>query len=159
MEVPVDTSKPVDTIKPGSVALPPITAGPHQRRLDLITVVATLGGLLFGYDTGVINGALEPMKRDLGLTAVSEGLVTSTLLVGAAIGSVVCGRINDTLGRKKTLTILAVLFFVGTLGGVFAPGLGVLLVARVILGLAVGGASVTVPVYLAELAPTERRGG
>jgi MFS transporter, SP family, major inositol transporter len=149
---------PVDTIKPGSVALPPITAGPHQRRLDLITVVATLGGLLFGYDTGVINGALEPMKRDLGLTAVSEGLVTSTLLVGAAIGSVVCGRINDTIGRKKTLTILAVLFFVGTLGGVFAPGLGVMIPSRLILGFAVGGASVTVPVYLAELAPTERRG-
>src|SRR4051812_43800092 len=134
-------------------------AGPHQRRLDLIAVVATFGGLLFGYDTGVINGALEPMKQDLGLTAVSEGLVTSTLLIGAAIGSVVGGRINDTLGRKKTLTILAVLFFVGTLGGVFAPGLEVLLAARVILGLAVGGASVTVPVYLAELAPTERRAG
>src|SRR3954465_15437219 len=164
MEVPVDIEKPVDVIKPveatkpGSVTLPPLSAGPHQRRLDLIAVVATFGGLLFGYDTGVINGALEPMKADLGLTAVSEGLVTSTLLVGAAIGSVAGGRINDNLGRKKTLTILAVLFFVGTLGGVFAPGLGVLLFARVILGLAVGGASVPVPVYLAELAPTERRG-
>src|SRR3954464_2813932 len=100
---------PVDTIKPGSVALPPITAGPHQRRRDLITIVATLGGLLFGYDTGVINGALEPMKADLGLTATTEGLVTSTLLVGAAIGAAACGKLNDTLGRKKTLTILAVL--------------------------------------------------
>src|SRR4051795_5095147 len=164
MEVPVDIDKPVDVIKPveatkpGSVTLPPLSAGPHQRRLDLISVVATFGGLLFGYDPGVINGALEPMKADLGLTAVSEGLVTSTLLVGAAIGSVVGGRINDTLGRKKTLTILAVLFFVGTLGGVFAPGLGVRIPSRLILGFAVGGASVTVPVYLAELAPTERRG-
>src|SRR3954447_24283924 len=164
MDAPVDTDKPVDVIKPveatkpGSVTLPPLSAGPHQRRLDLIAVVATFGGLLFGYDTGVINGALEPMKADLGLTAVSEGLVTSTLLVGAAIGSVVGSRINDSLGRKKTLAILAVLFFVGTLGGVFASGLGVLLVARVVLGLAVGGASVAVPVYLAELAPTERRG-
>ena len=74
-------------LKPGSVTLPPLTAGPHQRRLDLVTIVATLGGLLFGYDTGVINGALEPMKADLGLTATGEGLVTSTLLVGAAIGA------------------------------------------------------------------------
>jgi MFS transporter, SP family, major inositol transporter len=144
--------------KPGSVTLPPLTAGPHQRRLDLVTIVATFGGLLFGYDTGVINGALEPMKADLGLTATGEGLVTSTLLAGAAIGALICGKLNDTLGRKKTLIILAVLFFVGTLGGVFAPNLGVMVPSRVILGFAVGGASVTVPVYLSELAPTERRG-
>jgi MFS transporter, SP family, major inositol transporter len=149
----------VDMHKPGSVTLPPLTAGPHQKRLDLITVVATFGGLLFGYDTGVINGALEPMKADLGLSATGEGVVTSTLLVGAAIGALACGKLNDTLGRKKTLTILAVIFFVGTLGGVFAPNLEVMAVSRVILGFAVGGASVTVPVYLAELAPTERRGG
>ena len=144
--------------KPGSVTLPPLTAGPHQRRLDLVTIVATLGGLLFGYDTGVINGALEPMKADLGLTATGEGLITSTLLVGAAIGALVCGRLNDVLGRKKTLTILAVVFFVGTIGGVLAPNLAVMIPSRVILGFAVGGASVTVPVYLSELAPTERRG-
>jgi len=150
--------EPVDTHKPGSITLPPLTAGPHQRRLDLVTIVATFGGLLFGYDTGVINGALEPMKVDLGLTATGEGLITSTLLVGAAIGALVCGRLNDDLGRKKTLIILAVLFFVGTLGGVFAPNLEVMIPSRVILGFAVGGASVTVPVYLAELAPTERRG-
>jgi MFS transporter, SP family, major inositol transporter len=148
----------VDTHKPGSVTLPPLTAGPHQRRLDLVTIVATFGGLLFGYDTGVINGALEPMKADLGLTATGEGLITSTLLVGAAIGSLVCGKLNDVLGRKRTLTILAVIFFVGTIGCVLAPNLGVMIPSRVILGFAVGGASVTVPVYLSELAPTERRG-
>jgi MFS transporter, SP family, major inositol transporter len=148
----------IHTHKPGTVTLPPLTAGPHQRRLDVITIVATLGGLLFGYDTGVINGALEPMKEDLGLTATGEGLVTSTLLVGAAIGAAACGKFNDSLGRKKTLTMLAVLFFVGTIGGVLAPTLAIMIPSRVILGFAVGGASVTVPVYLAELAPTERRG-
>lgn len=148
------------TISPGSgaVVLPPLRPGPHLRRLDLIAIVATFGGLLFGYDTGVINGALEPMKRELGLTTVTEGLVTATLLIGAALGAIVGGRMNDALGRKKTLTIVAVIFFVGTLGCVVAPGLGVLLPSRVVLGLAVGAASVTVPVYLAELAPTERRG-
>src|SRR4030095_15366073 len=113
----------IHTHKPGTVTLPPLTAGPHQRRLDLITIVATLGGLLFGYDTGVINGALEPMKADLGLTATGEGLVTSTLLVGAAIGAAACGKLNDTLGRKKTLIILSVLFFVGTIRGVLDPEL------------------------------------
>ena len=148
----------IHTHKPGTVTLPPLTAGPHQRRLDLITIVATLGGLLFGYDTGVINGALEPMKEDLGLTATGEGLVTSTLLVGAAIGAAASGKHNDYHGRKKTLTLLAVVFFVGTIGGVLAPNLAVMIPSRIILGFAVGGASVTVPVYLAELAPTERRG-
>ena len=144
--------------KPGSVTLPPLTAGPHQRRLDLVTIVATFGGLLFGYDTGVINGALEPMKADLGLTATGEGLVTSTLLLGAAIGALVCGKLNDALGRRKTLIILAVLFFVGTLGGVFAPSLAVMIPSRIILGFAVGGASVTVPVIWPNWPPPERQG-
>ena len=142
----------------GAVALPALRPGPHQKRLDLIAVVATFGGLLFGYDTGVINGALEPMKADLGLTALTEGLVTATLLIGAALGALGAGSLNDRLGRKKTLTMIAVVFFVGTLACVFAPGLTVLLIGRFILGLAVGAASATVPVYLAELAPTERRG-
>lgn len=140
------------------VGLPPLTAGPHQKRLDRIAVIATFGGLLFGYDTGVINGALEPMKAELGLTTFTEGLVTALLLVGAAVGAMAGGRINDAVGRKRTLSWLAVIFFIGTLGGVFAPDLAVMLPARLVLGFAVGGASVTVPVYLAELAPTERRG-
>lgn len=106
----------------------------------------------------MINGALEPMKADLGLTPVTEGLVTATILFGAAIGAMCCGAMNDGLGRKRTLSVMAVIFFVGTLGSVVAPGLAVMLIARLVLGFAVGGASVTVPVYLAELAPTERRG-
>ena len=144
--------------KPVHVELPPLRPGPHQRRMDLVAVVATFGGLLFGYDTGVLNGALEPMKAELGLNSVTEGLVVSTLLIGAAIGSLVCGRMSDTIGRRKTMIILSVIFFFGTLGAVVAPNLAVMLPARFILGLAVGGASVVVPVYLSELAPTERRG-
>ena len=164
-------SIPLQKVRPGSgnmtrytknsdtrIELPPLRPGPQQRRLDLIAVVATFGGLLFGYDTGVINGALDPMKRDLGLTATSEGLVTSTLLIGAAIGAMFGGLINDRLGRKRTLSMVAIVFLMGTAGCVFTPGLGVLLLARFVLGMAVGAASVVVPVYLAELAPTERRG-
>ncbi|MBW0255720.1 sugar porter family MFS transporter [Cellulomonas sp. PS-H5] len=132
--------------------------GPHLRRLDVITVVATFGGLLFGYDTGVINGALDPMVADLGLTPATEGLVTSSLLVGAALGALLCGRLADRVGRRRTLVALAVVFFVGALGSVVAPSFEVMAATRFVLGLAVGGASVTVPVYLAELAPTEGRG-
>jgi len=141
-----------------SGGLPPLGVGPHLSRLGLVAVVATFGGLLFGYDTGVINGALAPMTRFFGLTPFTEGLVTSILLVGAAVGAVLGGRLSDKFGRRNNILLLALIFFVGTLGCVFAPNLGVMVVSRFILGLAVGGASVTVPVYLAEVAPTERRG-
>jgi major inositol transporter-like SP family MFS transporter len=129
-----------------------------SRRLRVITVIATFGGLLFGYDTGVINGALPYMTDDLGLNAVTEGMVTSSLLLGAALGAVIGGRLSDARGRRRTILALAVLFFVGALGCTLAPTTAVMVVARFVLGLAVGGASVTVPVYLAEVSPAERRG-
>ena len=142
----------------GAAELPPLTSGPHSKRLGMVALVATFGGLLFGYDTGVINGALLPMSEELGLDEKSEGTVTSTLLIGAAFGAVSIGRLSDGWGRRKTILLLAVLFLVGTLACVFAPGLAVLLVGRFLLGLAVGGASTVVPVFLAELAPYEIRG-
>ncbi|MEW2305204.1 sugar porter family MFS transporter [Streptomyces sp. NPDC006655] len=129
-----------------------------SRRLRIITVIATFGGLLFGYDTGVINGALPYMSKDLGLNPVTEGMVTSSLLLGAALGAVAGGRLSDARGRRRTILALAVLFFVGALGATLAPTTAVMIVARFVLGLAVGGASVTVPVYLAEISPAERRG-
>ncbi|MPY78871.1 MAG: sugar porter family MFS transporter [Actinophytocola sp.] len=132
--------------------------GPHRRRLKMVTVVATFGGLLFGYDTGVINGALPYMAEDLGLTPFTEGLVTSSLLLGAALGAIVGGRLSDRRGRRRNILMLAVLFFVGALGCTFAPDTGIMVVARFVLGIAVGGASVTVPTYLAEVSPAERRG-
>ncbi|HZJ06994.1 MAG TPA: sugar porter family MFS transporter [Nocardioidaceae bacterium] len=138
--------------------LPPDTPGPHNKRLGLIAVVATFGGLLFGYDTGVINGALEPMQRDLGLTAATEGFVVSILIFGAAIGALVGGRLADTYGRRHNILMLAGIFVVGTMGCVLAPSWEVLAFFRFVLGLAVGGASTTVPVYLAEVSPFERRG-
>ncbi|MFJ4280434.1 sugar porter family MFS transporter [Streptomyces massasporeus] len=142
----------------------PTTAGPDDtpaavsRRLRIITVIATFGGLLFGYDTGVINGALPYMTEDLGLTPVTEGMVTSSLLLGAALGAVTGGRLSDARGRRRAILLLAVLFFIGALGCTLAPTTAVMIVARFVLGLAVGGASVTVPVYLAEVSPAERRG-
>lgn len=143
---------------PAPPALTQHTPRPVARRLRVITFIATFGGLLFGYDTGVINGALPYMKEDLGLTPFTEGVVTSSLLLGAAAGAVLGGRLSDARGRRRNILLLAVLFFVGALGATLAPNTEVMVVARLVLGLAVGGASVTVPVYLAEISPAERRG-
>lgn len=140
------------------VALPPLGNGPYNKRLGLVAVIATFGGLLFGYDTGVLNGALSFMMEYFGLNAFQEGLITFTLLIGAAVGAFFGGRLSDRLGRKRNILIIAVLFFIGAGGCVIAPTYETLLVFRFILGLAVGGASVTVPVYLAEVAPFEKRG-
>lgn len=129
-----------------------------SRFLRLVTIVATFGGLLFGYDTGVINGALIYMKQDFGLTPITEGLVTSFLLLGAAIGAVIGGYLSDRLGRRTSIMTLAFLFLAGTLACTFAPDVRSMVISRFILGLAVGGASVSVPTYLAEMAPAERRG-
>lgn len=132
--------------------------GNHQRALRTVTIISTFGGLLFGYDTGVINGALPYMQEDLGLTPLTEGLVTSSLLFGAAFGALFGGRLADRNGRRKMIMVLAVIFLAGTIGCTFSPNTEVMIAARFILGLAVGGASVTVPVYLAEVSPSHRRG-
>ncbi|MCB7144240.1 sugar porter family MFS transporter [Bacillus velezensis] len=128
--------------------------------LRTIILVSTFGGLLFGYDTGVINGALPFMAEadQLNLTALTEGMVASSLLLGAAIGAVFGGRLSDYNGRRKNILILAVLFFAATLGCTLAPNVSVMVISRFLLGLAVGGASVTVPAYLAEMSPAESRG-
>jgi MFS transporter, SP family, major inositol transporter len=130
----------------------------HRRTLRTATIVSTLGGLLFGYDTGVINGALPYMQEDLGLTPLTEGLVTSSLLVGAAFGALFGGKLADRNGRRRMILVLAAVFLVGTLACTFAANTVVMILARFVLGLAVGGASVTVPVYLAEVSPSARRG-
>src|SRR5699024_10579789 len=140
------------------VDLPPDTKGPHTSRLGIIAVVATFGGLLFGYDTGVVNGALEPLTHDFGLTPRTEGIVVSFLTIGAAFGAVIGGRLSGAFGRRSNILLLATFFIGGTLACSLAPNWQFLAGARFFLGLAVGAASTTVPVYLAELAPFEKRG-
>ena len=132
--------------------------GAPHRYLRLISILSTFGGLLFGYDTGVINGALLFMTPDLGLTPFTEGLVAASLVLGAALGATLGGRMADRVGRRKNILQLAAIYFFGALACALSPDVHVLLVARFVLGLAVGAASVVVPTYLAEMAPAAIRG-
>jgi major inositol transporter-like SP family MFS transporter len=145
-------------LQSGSPTTPPAISRQLRRRLLLISLIATIGGLLFGYDTGVVNGALLYMGRDLRLTPADEGLITAALLLGAALGSLLAGRLADRIGRRHTMWMLAVTFVAGALACAVAPDRSALAAFRFLLGIAVGGASVVVPTYLAELAPPEMRG-
>lgn len=127
--------------------------------LARLTVISTLGGLLFGYDTGVISGALLYMNDSLNMTAVEEATVVSALLFpGAAVGALTGGRLADKLGRRGSLLVCALLFLFGAIGCAIAPNVPFMIAARILLGLGVGAAAVTCPLYLAEMAPARLRG-
>lgn len=131
-----------------------------RKFLTLVVIVSTFGGLLFGYDTGVMNGALPFMARpdQLNLTALTQGLVASSLTLGAAFGALFGGRLADNQGSRKTIMYLAILFFFATIGCVLSPNVTTMVGFRFLLGLAVGGASVIIPSYLAEMSPANQRG-
>ena len=136
----------------------PSTPATRRSFLTRLTIISTLGGLLFGYDTGVISGALLYLRSDLSLSVSQEATVVSVLLFpGAALGALFAGRIADQLGRRKSLLICGVIFLLGALACALAPSYGVMVAARILLGLGVGAAAVICPVYLAEMAPSDRR--
>src|SRR5437773_4230651 len=119
---------------------------------------AALGGLLFGYDTGVISGALIFIKREFGLTTAAEEVVVSGVLLGATIGAIVGGKAADHFGRRRVLLVTAAIFGIGALASAMAPSPAILIASRVLLGSAIGLASTNVPVYLSEVAPPHARG-
>ena len=134
------------------------TYSPRSLSVYFIAAVASMGGLLFGFDTGVISGALLFLRQSFALNATIQEIAVSAVLVGAIIGAVVAGRLNDALGRKKTLLLLAVIFTAGALFTAISPNLIFFLVCRVIVGLGIGAAASVVPVYIAEIAPSRLRG-
>ncbi|MEU4308498.1 sugar porter family MFS transporter [Streptomyces rochei] len=129
-----------------------------QRKITFWAAAIALGGFLFGFDTGVVSGALLYVKQDFDLNSFEQGSVVSVLLIGAVIGASSVGRLSDRFGRRKTLGVIGVVFVVGTATACAANGYALLMAGRVVLGLAVGAASATVPVYLSEISPSKVRG-
>lgn len=124
----------------------------------LIFILGALGGLLYGYDNGVISGALLFIDNDIPLNSFTEGLVVSSMLIGAIIGSGASGPLADKLGRRRLVLFIAIIYIIGSITLFIAPNITILVIGRLIIGLAVGGSMATVPVYLSEMAPTELRG-
>lgn len=133
------------------------TASAHTY-LAFACMVASLGGLLFGFDTAVISGTIARVAIQFGLSDLELGWFTSAALVGCIPGALVAGGLGDRFGRKPVLIGAAILFFVSALFSAFPPGFKGLIVARLIGGIGVGMASVTGPMYISELAPPKWRG-
>ena len=123
-----------------------------------VSCVAALGGLLFGYDSAVINGAVGAIGSHFHANPTALGLAVSSALIGAAVGALFIGRVADNYGRLLPMRIAAVLFIVSALGAGFANSLLVLSIFRIFGGIAVGIASVIAPAYIAEIAPAKIRG-
>src|SRR5262249_41109615 len=129
-----------------------------SRFVHIAALFAALGGLLFGYDTGVISGALIFIKRDFALTTLAEEVVVSGVLLGATIGAIFGGKMADHFGRRWVLLVTAAIFGIGALASALAPSPFILIVSRIVLGVAIGLASTNVPVYLSEVSPANARG-
>lgn len=118
----------------------------------------SFAGILFGYDIGIIAGAEGHIKDDFHLSPLWIGIVVSSLMGGAIIGSILSGLLGDKFGRRKLILISSLIFFIGAIASAVAPGPITLTVARVFLGVAVGTASSLVPAYMSEIAPANGRG-
>lgn len=131
----------------------------HNKMLIyIIAMIAATGGLLFGFDTGVISGAIPFFQKDFGIDNNMIELITSAGLLGAILGALFCGRLTDRLGRKKVILASAVIFAVGAIWSGVAVDAWNLVLARLFLGLAIGVSSFAVPLYIAEISPAKVRG-
>jgi sugar porter (SP) family MFS transporter len=126
--------------------------------LLIAAAIAAVGGILFGFDTGVISGAILYIQQDWGLSSAQESIATSAVLVGAIIGAILGGVLADRLGRKRSIIAGSIAFIIGTVILLFSNGLGIFVVGRILIGIAIGLASFIVPMYISELAPEHIRG-
>jgi len=130
----------------------------NQAFIWRVSFIAGLGGILYGFDMGVIAAALIFVRTSFGLSTQMEEVLVSVVLVGTMIGALVGGTVADRIGRRATLVWGAILFILGSILAPLSPNVAVLIVARALLGVAIGFTSVTAPVYVSELAPPQSRG-
>ena len=123
-----------------------------------LSVVAALGGILFGYDTAVISGTTDIVSTQFGLGELATGWYVGCALIGSIIGVLLAGMLSDFLGRKKTMFIAAVLFSISAIGCALCKGFTDLVIYRMVGGLGIGVVSIVCPIYISEVAPAERRG-
>ena len=123
-----------------------------------VSIVAALGGLLFGYDTAVIAGAIGFLEERFALSPAMVGWATSSAIWGCVIGAMFAGYLSDKIGRKKTLIITAILFLISSIGAAIPNSLTGFVLARLIGGLGIGAASMLSPLYISEIAPAKIRG-
>jgi sugar porter (SP) family MFS transporter len=129
-----------------------------NKTLIQCTIASALGGLLFGYDTVIINGAMLDLVRYFNLTPALQGWTVSSALVGCILGTLLIGKPGDIFGAQRLLQLLAVMFLVSAVGCGWAPAIDMFILFRFIGGLAIGGASVICPVYISEISPPKHRG-
>lgn len=130
----------------------------RNRFVYIAAAIAALGGLLFGFDTGIISGALLFIREDLGLSSFLQSAVVSAILVGTIVGAGGTGPLADRYGRRAMTLVAAAVFVIGAIGSGLAPNVWFLIGSRVVLGVAVGSSTVLVPSYIAEIAPPDIRG-
>lgn len=130
----------------------------HFKYLLPICLVATLGGLLFGFDTGVISGAIEPLTTKFGLTSTMKGWTSGCVLIGCALGVLVVGPLSDRYGRKLAMFLAAVMFFVSSVGTSLPHDILTFIIFRFLGGIGIGIASISTPMYIAEITPGSIRG-
>ena len=144
----------------GDQARPGVNA-PGARLTGLVWMaagVSAISALLYGYDTGIISGALLQIRRQFHTSSGMEQVIAASILLGAVIGALTGSQLSERWGRRRTILLLACVFAVGALAASLSPTTWTLSLSRVVLGFAVGGATQTVPMFVAELAPKERRG-
>ena len=129
-----------------------------SRFVTMVSGVSALAGLLFGYDTGVISGAILFVRKDFLLSTFQEEVVVSAVLLGAVAGAAFGGKLADAVGRRKLLIQVAILFIIGAIGTALAPTPTWLAIGRVVVGVAIGIASFTAPLYISEVSPPAIRG-
>jgi SP family xylose:H+ symportor-like MFS transporter len=129
-----------------------------KAKLIAATLIAALGGFLFGFDTAVISGTTEWLKNVYSLSSFGHGFTVASALIGTILGAVTVGKPTDKYGRRNTLFMLAVLYFVSAVGSAIAWDWSSFLIFRFIGGLGVGGSSVVSPMYIAEISPAKYRG-